>query len=107
MGFDIVQPARDGEPLDAYIPKIFESIDNYNAEIYKKNKDLTLGEIQSEFEAAHQDFLNLIKTLSWEFILSHLPFEGAEEFTIQNMISSNSHWHYLEHAASIQKWLAT
>ena len=105
VAIDIVQPARNREPLDTSIPKIFESIDNFNAEIYKKNKDLTLAEVQAEFEAVHQDFLNLIESLSWEFILGHLPFEGAEEFTIQNMISSNTHWHYIEHAASVQKWL--
>jgi hypothetical protein len=107
VAIDIIQPARDGQPLKPYVPKVFESIDNFNAVVFDSHKNKDLTEIIGEFEASHRDFMDLIETLTEAFVFTNLPFEGTEELSVQNMISSNTHWHYLEHAESIRKWLAS
>jgi hypothetical protein len=107
VAIDIVQPARDGQPLKPYVPKVFESIDNFNAATFESHKNKDLTEVIGEFEASHRDFMELIETLPEAFVFTNLPFEGTEELSVQHMISANTHWHYLEHAESIQKWLAS
>jgi hypothetical protein len=103
VGFDIVQANRDGEPLKDYISKAFESIDNFNAQTYEKNKDRSLSDVKAEFKAAHQAFFSLIAPLPEAFIGSYLPFEGAEEITIRSIISSNTYLHYREHAEALEQ----
>ena len=107
VAIDIIQAARDGEALKSYIPKIFKSIDDFNATIYDTHKDDPSADVMAEFKASHNDFLSIISSLSEDFISSNLPFEGTEELTIQYMISANTHWHYKEHSESIQNWLAS
>ncbi|MFC1997942.1 ClbS/DfsB family four-helix bundle protein, partial [Chloroflexota bacterium] len=68
VGFDIVQPARDSEPLKLYISKVFENVDKFNAETYQKNMDIPLSQIEIDFQIFHKDFVALIETLSDEFI---------------------------------------
>jgi hypothetical protein len=40
--------------------------------------------------------------LDENFIVSHLPFEGAEELTLKHIISSNTYLHYREHAQTFE-----
>ena len=87
VAIDIVQSARDKVDLPAYIDKIFENVDAFNAQVYEKNLELSLTVIRSEFQTAHQDFLTLIESLDENFTFSKLPFEGATQFTIQYIIS--------------------
>ncbi len=102
VGFDIVQPARDGKPLKAYVSKVFESIDHFNAATFEKNKDKSLGEIEIEFNAAYKNFVALIETLDEDFIASNLPFEGAEDLNVRSVISANTHLHYREHTQTLE-----
>lgn len=103
VAFDIVQAARDGEPLKAYVSKVFESIDNFNAQTYERNKDKSLRNIEVEFKAAYNDFFDLITPLDEAFIAGNLPFEGAENLTVQVIISANTHHHYREHAEECER----
>jgi hypothetical protein len=103
VGFDIVQAARDGEPLKDYVSKVFESIDNFNAQTYEKNKDKSLRDIESEFKAAYKDFTALIEPLDDAFIASNLPFEGVENLSVQVIITANTYHHYREHAEECEK----
>jgi hypothetical protein len=73
--------------------------------VYAKNKDQSLEKVMSEFHDSHKDFMDLIETLQHDFLVSPLPFEWAGKLTAQVMISANTHWHYIEHAESISKWL--
>ena len=107
IAIDIIQSANDGEPLKPYINKIFEDIDKFNADVFKKYQNYRWMEVIEEFNASHQDFMILIESLTEKFIFTNLPFESTEEITAQYMISANTHWHYLEHAESIQKWQAS
>lgn len=105
IGFDIVKTARDGEALKPYIAKVFESIDNFNAKTLEINKANSLWEIEAEFHATYQDLMDLVEPLDDSFIASNLPFEGAEELSVQFMISANTHFHYREHAEALEKLL--
>jgi len=58
-----------------------------------------------EFHASHHDFMELIETLHNDFLLCPLPFDWAGKLTALVMISANTHWHYIEHADAIDKWL--
>jgi hypothetical protein len=107
VAIDIIQSAKDGEPPKSYINTIFKDIDKFNAGVFEKNQILPLAEVINEFEASHDDFVELIESIPEDFIFSNLPFEGTEELTIQYIISANTHWHYSEHAESIQKWLGS
>jgi len=107
IAIDIIQLAHSGEPLKPTISKIFEDVDYFNDQVYQQNKELPIKKVQVEFEASHDDFIALIKTLDEEFIFSQLPFDGTEDHTIQYIISANTHWHYLEHTASISNWITT
>jgi hypothetical protein len=106
VGYDIVQAARDGEPLKTYVSKVFESIDDFNAQAYEANKDKSLHEIEAKFQAAYQDFVVLIEPLDEAFIASNLPFEDAEGITVELIISSNTFHHYQEHATALEKLLS-
>ena len=40
-----------------------------------------------------------------DFLSDPLPFDWAGKLTAQVVISANTHWHYVEHTAAIEKWL--
>jgi len=81
-------------------------VDVYNAHVYNTHKDMPLGEVENEFQASYLDFLAQIESLDDAFLSGKLPFDWAGDLTAQVLISANSHWHYLEHATSIEKWLS-
>jgi hypothetical protein len=107
VAVDIVSATQSGITLPTYVSKVFENVDVFNAKVYEKHKAWSISKIQEEFSAAHQEFIKLIASLGEDFVFRNLPFEGAEKFTIQYMISANTHWHYREHVDSIKNWLST
>ena len=105
MAYDRIQAALSGESLYFPLIKGDEDVDQFNAEVYAKNKDRSLEKVMKEYHDSHQDLLDLIETLQDEFLASPLPFDWAAKLTAQVMISANTHWHYIEHAETISKWL--
>ena len=105
LACDRIQAALSGESLKFPIIKGDTDVDRFNAKVYAKNKDQSLDDVMKEYHDSHQDFLDLIETLQDDFLTSPLPFDWAGKLTAQVMISANTHWHYLEHAESISKWL--
>ena len=105
LACDRIQAALSGEPLKFPLIKGDTDVDLFNAEVYAQNQDQTLGQVLNEYNDSHQDFLDLIETLQDDFLASPLPFDWAGNLTAQVMISANTHWHYIEHAESISKWL--
>jgi hypothetical protein len=103
---DRIHAALTGEPLKFPVITGLDFVDKFNAEVYEKNKDIPLEEIQSEFRASHHDFVRQIESLDETFLPQKLPFDWAGDLTVQVIISSNTHWHYPEHLDSIKKWLA-
>jgi hypothetical protein len=102
---EIIQTAQDAIPLNPEIPEIFKDIDSFNAKTFETHRHRILDEVLQEFQEMYDSFLAHIGSLQEKFIFSNLPFKGVEDLTIQQIISSNTHWHYKEHREDIQKWL--
>jgi hypothetical protein len=105
LAYDRIHAAISGDPLTFPIIKGDADVDKFNAEVYESNKDLPLAKVASEFRISHLDFLSQIENLDEELLSKPLPFDWAGKLTTQVVISANTHWHYLEHSAAIEKWL--
>jgi hypothetical protein len=105
LAHDRIHAALTGKPLKFPVIKGDDFVDKFNADVYQRNVTAPLEIVQSEFQASYQDFMALIETLEDDFLFQKLPFDWAGDLTAQILISANTHWHYFEHAASIEKWL--
>ena len=105
LAFDRIQAAVSGNPLKFPLIRGDADVDKFNAEVYEKNKDQPLAKVAAEFKDSHSNFVALIDTLEEDFLSKPLPFDWAGKLTAQVVISANTHWHYIEHAATIEKWL--
>ena len=105
LACDRIQAALSGESLKFPLIRGDTDVDLFNAEVYAQNQNLTLEQVLDEYINSHQEFMGLIETLQEDFLASPLPFEWAGKLTAQVMISANTHWHYIEHAESISKWI--
>lgn len=105
LAYDRIHSAVSGKPLKFPIIQGDAEVDKLNADVFEKNKDLPLGEVTTEFHDAHQVFMAQIEELAEDFLFTTLPFDWAGKLTAQVVISANTHWHYLEHAVAIEKWL--
>ena len=100
-----INAALTGETLKYPVIKGDNFVDIFNLDVYESNKDLPLSEIQSEFQRSHNIFLEQIKLVEDDTLSQILPFDWAGKLTFQVLISANSHWHYAEHAESIERWI--
>ncbi|HEY7342668.1 MAG TPA: ClbS/DfsB family four-helix bundle protein [Ktedonobacterales bacterium] len=82
------------DPIDA-MPGGEKTEDEINANVYTANRDRSLAEVRVDFEATHSGMQHLIETLPDETL-------AAKE----GWISGNSDYHYNEHIAMFQAWLA-
>ena len=105
LAYDRVHAAVSGEALKFPLIKGDDDVNAFNADVYKRNKSQPLVKIISEFHESHQEFSALIESLDEEFLSKPLPFDWAGKLTAQVVISANTHWHYLEHIESINRWL--
>ena len=105
MAFDRIRAAVSGEPLIYALIKDDTDVDRFNAEVYERNQNQSLMKVRAEFDDSHRAFYAQIEALSDEFLSSPLPFEWAGKTPAKVIISANSHWHYIEHAEPIKKWL--
>lgn len=105
LAYDRIHAAMSGDPLKFPLIKGDADVDKFNAEVYEKDKELPLDAVTAEFQDSHRAFVAQIETLDDDFLASPLPFDSAGKLTAQVVISANTHWHYVEHAAAIEKWL--
>lgn len=105
LAYDRIHAAVSGDPLKFPLIKGDADIDKFNADVYEKNKDQPLAKVTTEFHDSHRDFVAQIETLDDDFISASLPFDWAGKITAQVVISANTHWHYVEHAESVGRWL--
>ena len=99
---DRIHAALTGEPLKIPVIDSDNFVDDFNAGVYAKNQKESLGSVEAEYKGSYADFLAQLETLDWDFIQTVLPFEWAGDLTAQVLISSNTHWHYKEHADLIR-----
>lgn len=107
LAYDRLQAALTGSPLKFPLISGDEFVDRFNAEIYQANRKKPLPEVRAEFEEAHACLLDLVEEIPPDTLNQKLPFDWAGKLTYQLVISSNTHWHYIEHADSIEQWLLT
>ncbi len=105
LAMDRIHAGITGEPLKFPLIAGNEFVDQFNGEIYEANKARPLAEVYAEFHAVHRQFLDQIEALDAVLLPQSLPFDWAGKLTYQVVISANTHWHYAEHADSIEKWL--
>jgi hypothetical protein len=107
LAHDRLVAGSTGEPLKYPIISGDEMVDQFNAKVFHDNQVRSLEEIEAEFEAAHTALMKVISELAPEVLHQRLPFDWAGKLTYQVVISSNTHWHYVEHSESIERWLPT
>jgi hypothetical protein len=105
LAHDRIHAALSGEPLKFPLIKGDEDVDKFNAEVYERHKARSLDEVSAEFHTSHQTFTAQIEKLEEDFLSRPLPFDWAGKLTAQVVISANTHWHFVEHATAIEKWL--
>ena len=106
LAMDRINAAQTGESLKFIIIESDNFADNFNADIYAKNKDRALAEIVKDFHKTHGEFVTQIEGLDEAVLPEKLPFDWAGNLTYQVLISANTHWHYNEHIEASEKWLA-
>lgn len=82
------------DPIDA-MPGGEKTEDEINANVYMANRDRSVADVRADFEATHRDMQRLIETLPDETLAKR-----------EGWISGNSDYHYNEHMAMFQAWLA-
>lgn len=102
---DRIHAALTGETFKFPVIEGDNFVDEFNSGVYERSKNAPLVEVEDEYHACHLDFIDQIKALDEDFLQQKLPFDWAGDLTTQILISANTHWHYPEHAASIQAWL--
>ena len=105
LAYDRIQAAVTGNPLKFPLIKGDADVDKFNAEVFEKNQKSSIAEVTAEFQDSHRDFISQIENLDEDFLSKPLPFDWAGKLTAQVVISANTHWHYVEHAESIEKWI--
>jgi hypothetical protein len=105
LAMDRIHAAQTGEDLRFPLITGDKFVDEFNAQIYAKHKDRPLPEVLDEFRNSHQDFLAQIEALDEKYLPEKLKFDWSGNLTYQVTISANTHWHYIEHATAIEKWL--
>ncbi|GCE13866.1 DinB family protein [Tengunoibacter tsumagoiensis] len=90
--------------VDRLHPPSSKDEDAINEEIYQQNKDLSLAEVQADFQATSQQLLAATEQLSEEQLNSPYPWGGT--YAVWENIAGNTYDHYQEHATIILSWLA-
>jgi len=106
LAMDRINAAITGEPLKFIVIESDNFADDFNADVYGKNKDRDLETIVADFHKTHGEFVAQIEGLDEAIFPEKLPFDWAGNLTYQVLISANTHWHYNEHIEASEKWLA-
>ena len=105
LAMDRINTTITGSPLKYPVISGEQFVDEFNRQVYETNRNVPLDEVQSDFLNTHERFMDQIISLDNQLLSDKLPFDWAGNLTVQLVISSNTHWHYVEHVESIEKWL--
>lgn len=104
FAYDRIHSALTGESLKYPVIESDHFIDDFNSSIYEANKDIPYDLIEADYHSAHKELMREIENLDDNLIQAKLPFTWAGELTFLDFISANTHWHYIDHMASIRKF---
>jgi hypothetical protein len=88
---------------DSGLESTEEVRDKTNQQLYLQNKDRSLADVLSEFQATHQQVMAYLEKLSEEELKT--PYEWLGGYTIITWLSEPN-GHYQEHEQYIRDWLA-
>lgn len=100
---NMLQAVKGGVSLPDPTPGMSEQ--EINEMFYQQNHARSLQDVQAEFRATFQQFVDSIHALSNEEL--NKPQEWLENRPVVLWIAGNSYDHYQEHAAIIEAWLHT
>jgi hypothetical protein len=83
-----------------------DDVNEFNAKIYAENKERSLIEIWTEFDASYQAFIKMIEVLDQEAFAGEIPAAWASGKGVWELIGENTCWHYPEHSEAIEAWLS-
>ncbi len=106
LAMDRINAATTGEPIKFEVIESENFANDFNADVYEKNKDRPFVDIVEDFHKIHREFVAQIEGLDENVLPEKLPFDWAGDLTYQVLISANTHWHYNEHIEASEKWLA-
>ena len=88
---------------DSGLERTEEVRDKTNQRVYLQNKDRSLADVLSEFQATHQQVIEYLEKLSEEELKT--PYDWLEGESIITWLSEPN-GHYQEHEQYIRDWLA-
>ena len=83
----------------------WEDLDQINAAIYEKNRNVALSRVQAEFQSSHSGTLELVESTPEKDLLEPGRFEWTKNNPVWYLVGGNTFWHYEEHITSIRGWI--
>jgi hypothetical protein len=73
-------------------------VDRFNAATYERNRDLPLGAMLAEFQAAFAESMAWVDRLSDDLLLDPARVPWNDGNSLAWIMAANTYWHYPEHA---------
>ncbi|HEY3062531.1 MAG TPA: DinB family protein [Chloroflexota bacterium] len=100
------RPQRDAFGLDADAYDRIDSVDQLNAIVYERNKDLPLDEVSWRVADIHQRLVAALRALTdpdLERTVADLGSDAGDDRPIRDKIEGDTYGHYAEHVGWIQE----
>ncbi len=85
----------------------WDDLDLFNEQLYKENKDKTLGEVLLEFGEIHNKAMETVAAMEESDLLDPDRFEWRKGDPIWHLVGGNTWLHYKEHRETISRWMTT
>ena len=100
-----LEAGRKGEEPPKPTPGLSnDEVDRFNEEIYTRNKDRSLADVQAEFKHSYEQIVQLTESLSEDELFDPERFPLLKN-PAYLPVYYNTYGHYLEHAQEIRTWL--
>ncbi len=90
-----------GEKLD--LMQGGKAVDEFNANIYTQNKDVSPEDIIRAFDESYRDACDLIESIQEDVLANRGLIPGSKE-PLWVMAAANMWWHYQEHLEMVENW---
>lgn len=81
-------------------------VDQLNAALYEKHKEMSLADVQSLFATSHKRAYAIARRLSEEELFEPDRFVWRQGSPLVVLIAANTCWHYPEHRAQLEMLVA-
>jgi hypothetical protein len=102
-----LEEIQRGEVPEALAPgSSWDELDALNEQIYLENRDRPLEEVQADFFVSFERAWNAVEKVPEELLIDPEQAPWREGHPLWQLVAANTFWHYQEHRASIDVWLA-